>query len=109
METIENKKGQQYSKKTYPRTHYEDMWSPYEKCKDIMKHEWKEVNCSNRRNPIESFTRKSKESLAELKLWSNMKFKGRENKLKKLIENLRALKERFNHYKQGDEIKMAEH
>lgn len=62
MEIVENGKGQRYLKKTYARTHYEDMWSPYEKCRDIMKHEWKEVSCWNIGNSIESFKRKSKVS-----------------------------------------------
>ena len=38
-----------------------------------------------------------------------MEFKGREKKLKQLIEKLRALKERYNHYKQEDEIKIVEY
>lgn len=51
----------------------------------------------------------NQKSLAELKLWSNMEFKGREKKLKWLIEKLRVLKEGFSHYEQGDEIKRVEH
>lgn len=38
-----------------------------------------------------------------------MEFKGREKKLKWLIEKLRVLKEGFSHYEQGDEIKRVEH
>lgn len=34
-----------------------------------------------------------------------MEFKGREKKLKQLIDKLRVLKERYNHYKHVDEIK----
>lgn len=99
MDIIEKRNGQRYSKRTYPMIHYEDMRSPYEKCREIVKHEWKEVSCWNRGNPIQSFKRKSRESLVELKIQSNMEFKGREKKLKQLIDKLRVLKERYNHYK----------
>lgn len=28
-----------YKKRSYSRTHYEDMWSPYEECRQIKKDE----------------------------------------------------------------------
>ena len=32
MEVAKKVRGASYNKRTFPRIHYEDMWSPYEKC-----------------------------------------------------------------------------
>lgn len=50
-----------------PKVHYKDMWSPYEKCGEIVKHEWKDGSCWTKSNLVALFKSKSKESLAELK------------------------------------------
>ena len=42
MEVLEKGRGNRYSRKTFHRIHYEDMWSPYKKCKEIVKKEWME-------------------------------------------------------------------
>ena len=39
MEIKEIGLGLQYMKKTFPRVHYEDMWSSYDACKSIIKAE----------------------------------------------------------------------
>ncbi|KAH9735375.1 reverse transcriptase domain-containing protein [Citrus sinensis] len=87
MEVLEKRSGLRYSRRTFRKVHYEDMWSPYEKCREIVKREWKESSCWDRGNPVDLFQRKSKESLAELKLWSNEEFKGRQKRLKQLKES----------------------
>lgn len=65
-----------YRKRIFHRAHYEDMWNLYERC-EIDKHECKDSSRWSRENPIKLFKKKSKESLVELKLWSNKEFKGR--------------------------------
>ena len=108
MEVLEKGRGKGYMKRTYPRLHYEDMWSPYEKCKTIVKHEWKEQCCWNSSNPAEIFMKKSKETLAELKLWSNGEFNGRKKKLEKLVNKLESMKKDYYHFESGDELKRVE-
>lgn len=39
MEVLEKGKEDRHAKRTLHRVHYEDMWSPYEKCKEIVNHE----------------------------------------------------------------------
>lgn len=68
IEVLEKRRETRYTRKTYHRTHYEDMWSPYEKCKEIVKQEWVEMSCWKNKNPVDSFTKISNESLARLKI-----------------------------------------
>ncbi|KAH9715856.1 putative reverse transcriptase/RNA-dependent DNA polymerase [Citrus sinensis] len=108
MEVLEKGSGLRYSRRTFRRVHYEDMWSPYEKCREIVKREWKESSCWDRGNPVDLFQRKSKESLAELKLWSNEEFKGRQKRLKQLKERLKEIRQNYGHYDSGLEVKNIE-
>lgn len=39
MEVVEKRKGKRFMKRTFPRVHYEEMWSSYEKCKEIVRQE----------------------------------------------------------------------
>lgn len=108
MDVVEKGKRIRYVRKTFQRTHYEDMWSPYERCREIVKHEWKGTSCWNKGNPVDLFRKKSKESLAELKLWSNEEFKGRRRKLEQLKEKLKEIRQGYSHYEDADEIKKTE-
>lgn len=67
MEVVEKRKGKRFMKRNFQRVHYEDMWGSYEKCREIVRQEWREVSYENGSNPIEIFKKKSKMSLAELK------------------------------------------
>lgn len=84
------------------------MWSPYEKCREIVKRKWKDTSCWNRGNPVDLFKKKSRESLAELKLWSNDEFKSRRNKLRQLKKKLKTIRQDYNHYDSGVEIRRTE-
>lgn len=42
IEVLEKGRGNRYSRKIFHRIHYKDMWSLYEKCKEIVKKEWME-------------------------------------------------------------------
>lgn len=48
------------------RIHYKDMWSPYDVCKKIIKEEWSLYDDWNNENPIQSFQKTTKESMARL-------------------------------------------
>lgn len=81
------------------------MWSPYEKCKEIIKKEWMESCYWNNGNPVELFKKKSKSSLAELKLWSRNELEGRSRKLEQLNSKLNELKNIYNHFDDGAEVR----
>ena len=70
MNVEEKGRGIRYQKKTNPRVHYEDLWSSYEKCKEIVKLEWLDQRSWCRDNAVRTFHKAAKESLAQLKLWS---------------------------------------
>lgn len=44
------------------------------------------MSCWKNKNPVDNFTRISKESLARLKLWSKEEFSGRKREIKQLRE-----------------------
>lgn len=75
---------------------------------EIVKREWKDTSCWNRGNPVDLFKMKSMESLAELKLWSNDEFKSRQNKLRQLKVKLKTIRQDYNHYDSGVEIRRTE-
>ncbi|KAH9735301.1 polyubiquitin 3 [Citrus sinensis] len=108
MEVVEKGKEGRFFKRTFHRAHYEDFWSSYEKCKEIVNHEWKDTSCWSKGNPADLFKKKSKEALADLKLWSNNEFKGRQKKLKRLKDKLKMIKEDSSHHDSGDEIRKTE-
>ncbi|KAL9419818.1 hypothetical protein AB3S75_037560 [Citrus x aurantiifolia] len=68
MEVAEKVRGASYNKRTFPRTHYEVMWSPYEKCQEIVRREWLEQSKWDGTITSEQFKKVAKRSLAELKL-----------------------------------------
>lgn len=108
MEVTEKGKDSRYTKRTFQRVHYEDMWSPYEKCNEIIKKEWMESCCWKSGNPVELFKKKSKSSLAELKLWSRNELKGRSRKLEQLSSKLNELKNGYSHFDDGAEVRTIE-
>lgn len=107
-ELIGRKKGASYSKRTLARNHYEDMWSSYDKCKDIVKHgcskkgEWLESN------PVQIFKQTSNAALAELMCWIKETFKGSKEKLKKPMHRIKELHDCNRQYKCGEELKSIE-
>lgn len=59
-------------------------------------------------NIPEQFNKVAKTSLAELKLWSRTEFGGRDKKVKNLINELRNVKQNFDHYISGEKVKRLE-
>lgn len=81
------------------------MWSPYEKCKEIIHFEWLENRRWKDEDPVKIFKKAANESLTNLKLWSNQVFGRRE---KKLLAALKTYKESNNQYMNSDKIKLLE-
>ncbi|XP_052299726.1 uncharacterized protein LOC127903104 [Citrus sinensis] len=67
MEIKKKGPGLQYVKKTFPRVHYEDMWSSYDTCKSIIKAEWENYGVVKGGSPVMQFKVVAKSSLAHLK------------------------------------------
>lgn len=108
MEVVERRKKVGYSKKTFPMIHYEDMWSLYEKCQEIIRREWWEQCRCEEANVIEMFKKAAKKSMDELSLWSSNEFGRREKKVKKLIDELKYTRRSYDHYGNGHKIRMLE-
>lgn len=108
MEVVSKNKGAGYSKKTLSRCHCEDMWSSYNDCKEIVKHEWVEKKEWLGNNPVQTLKKTHKATLAELKCWSQETFKGRKEKLNKLMQRIKELQKHSRQYKCGEELKDIE-
>ena len=108
LEVLEKGEEERGAKKTSHRCRYEDMWSSYERCKEIIKNEWEEGSCWSSCNPAEMFRKISKVSLARLKNWSREEFGGRKRKLEELINKLNELKSNCSHLKSGKEVRIIE-
>ena len=68
IEVRERSKDQSYGKKSIHREHYEDMWSSYEACKNIVRDEWASMGRGIRENPVKHFHQAVKNTLANLKI-----------------------------------------
>lgn len=108
MEVIERPGGSKYSRRSFTKIHYEDMWSPYERCKEIVKHEWVNSCRLNCENLVLLFNKKSKDSMAELKIGNKNEFGGRKKKLDQLLHQLQSIREGRDQYVCGNEIKHIE-
>ncbi|KAH9782560.1 reverse transcriptase domain-containing protein [Citrus sinensis] len=96
------------SRRQSSRIHYEDMWSPYEACKEIVSEEWSLNSNWQSGNPVYLFRKIAKESMARLLNWSKREFRGREKQLEQLQKQLQGWKQRGVQYESGKEIKMVE-
>lgn len=84
MEVKERGKCESYARKSFPRVHYEDMWSAYDMCKNIVQDEWSNCGIWKYGDPVLQFQKSAKNSMASLKGWSKQEFGGREEELKTL-------------------------
>ncbi|KAH9801140.1 hypothetical protein KPL71_000911 [Citrus sinensis] len=96
------------SRRQSSRIHYEDMWSPYEACKEIVSEEWSLNGNWQSGNSVYSFRKIAKESMARLLNWSKREFRGREKQLEELQKQLQEWKQRGVQYESGEEIKIVE-
>lgn len=67
---VEKGRGLRYAKRTFPRVHYEDLWNPYDKCKEIVRQVWSEEKMWRNENAVECFKKGTKKSMAQL-LWQS--------------------------------------
>ena len=97
-----------YKRENFSRAYYEDMWSSYEACKEIIKAEWSCKGSWLGDSVVQTFAKTARDSLAQLKNWSREEFGGREKKLQRLIDKLGKLTEDQKQEDRGEEIKMTE-
>ncbi|KAH9736072.1 hypothetical protein KPL71_017960 [Citrus sinensis] len=90
------------------RIHYEDMWSSYDGCKEIIKEEWGLYRNWSSENSAQSFRQATKTSMGRLLGWSKREFRKRDRKLEKLKVQLRELKQRRVQFVDGEEIRKVE-
>lgn len=84
------------------------MWSPYEKCQNIVQEEWSTYGERSWENPMNHFQMAAKISLSQLKLWRNEEFDGRKKKQEVLIEKLQNTKQNSGQYVNRGEIRKLE-
>lgn len=62
------------------------MWSSYDRCREIVKHEWIDPSIYENENPVQMFSKKAKASLIELKTWSKNEFGGRKEEIRTISQ-----------------------
>ncbi|KAH9722974.1 hypothetical protein KPL70_006924 [Citrus sinensis] len=97
-----------YKKNFFPRDHYEDMWSSYEACSNIVRSEWESCGGRSWESSVQNFQRVAKRSLAHLKIWSKEEFEGRKKKQNELIDRLKMAKQKPPQAIDGEEIRKLE-
>lgn len=95
-----------YANRTFSRVHYEDMWSAYDACNDIVRQEWASYREWKVGNPIQVFHKTAKSSLVALKLWSKEEFGARQKEMEKLMKQLKEINQNYKHYEGGEEIRI---
>ena len=66
MKVQERGNGMINNKRQATRSYYEDMWSPYDACKEIIEEEWSWQGSGNNENLVHLFQKVSKKSLSRL-------------------------------------------
>ncbi|XP_024042775.1 uncharacterized protein LOC127900640 [Citrus sinensis] len=105
MEVQAKGNGLSYTRRSTSRIHYEDAWSSYEACKDIIDKEWRRHGNWRGADPVWLFKQTTNSSMAQLKNWSNEEFKGKQQKLEKLTAKLKEMRYKGVQYSNGKEIK----
>ena len=108
MNVQEKKSRVSYDRRTFSRVHYEDFWTPYEGCKNIVKEVWSGFGCKDDINPVQIFKRLSQATMAQLQWWSKGEFGERKERLKTLMEKLQCAVSNNLQYDNGAEIKNLE-
>ncbi|KAH9792802.1 reverse transcriptase domain-containing protein [Citrus sinensis] len=108
LDIKERSKEINYKRRSFSRDYYEDMWSSYENCQNIVREEWEIYGDRRWENPVNNFQRAAKNSLFKLKIWSKVEFDGRKKKQEDLIEKLQNAKQNRDQYVDGGEIRKLE-
>ncbi|KAL9460747.1 hypothetical protein AB3S75_003870 [Citrus x aurantiifolia] len=105
LDVIGRGNGGQNHRRTLSRVHYEDFWSTYDECRGIIQRNWAEIGSWSGSNTVQLFQKTSKNSLAELMLWSKRAFGDSKKKLEKLRNRLEELQGHNRQYVKGEEVK----
>ncbi|KAH9799959.1 reverse transcriptase domain-containing protein [Citrus sinensis] len=93
MEVVKKGVEQICKRQSWRRIHYEDMWSSYDTCKEIVKNEWTSYGGGTNANPVQLFKKSATTSMAHLRIWSKEEFGERKKKLELLRSRADWLKE----------------
>ncbi|KAH9647987.1 hypothetical protein KPL70_025411 [Citrus sinensis] len=104
MVAQERREGMNQRGRHSSRIHYEDMWSSYDVCKEIIKEEWSLHRNWSSEDTVQSFRQATKASMGRLLGWSKLEFRKCDRKLEKLKNQLLELKQRRVQYVNGEEI-----
>ena len=107
MEVVKNCVEQICKRQSWRRIHYEDMWSSYDACKEIVKNEWASHGGGTNANPVQLFKKSATTSMAHLRIWSKEEFGERKKKLELLVNELQLIRQSEKPYECGAEIKKA--
>lgn len=94
MTVVEKGRGLRYKRRTFPQVHYEDLWSSYDK--------WSHGNA------VECLMKTTKESMIQLQMWRREELGDRRHKVEKLIQELKELNQRNQHYEDVELVKKLE-
>ncbi|KAH9698518.1 reverse transcriptase domain-containing protein [Citrus sinensis] len=97
-----------FKRKRKPRVHYEDMWSHYEECRQIVEEELRQRGSRYDRDPVQSFQKAANCSIGRLLAWSKKEFNNRKEKLKRLKKKLGDMKLNYQHFKEAKDFKSTE-
>lgn len=93
MEVVEKGVELDYRRKSWRRVHYEDIWSSYNACKEIIHNEWTRHGVWTDVNPVQLIKKSAKTSMAHLKIWSIEEFGEKKKKLEVLMNELQMIRQ----------------
>lgn len=108
MTVVEKGRRLRYNRRTFHHVHYEDLWSSYDECREIVKQKWSEQGRWSNADAVECFKKATKESIIQLLWWNREVLGDISQKLEKLIKELKEVKKRNLHYEDGKYIKSLE-
>lgn len=108
MNVVEKGRGLRYKRRIYSRVHYEDLWSSYEKCREIIRQNWLEQGRWNKEDAVECFRKITKQSMIQLQFWSGVELNDRNSRTEKLIKELKEMKQNNRHYEDSERIRKLE-
>lgn len=90
-----------------PRFHYEAFWKGYDGCKDIVKDCW-QTDEYLQSDQVWIFQQRVSRMVNALFDWSSHEFGGRRRKIESMVKKLRRLKQNFDHFTNGVQIRELE-
>ncbi|KAH9747206.1 reverse transcriptase domain-containing protein [Citrus sinensis] len=97
-------RGVKFHRRRRCRLHYEDMWSPYDDCKRIVKEEWETKVGWDKNDPVQCFNKATKDSMVRLLSWNRQHFGDRKKKVEQLKKRLVEMKLNQVQYEEDNEM-----